>query len=55
MDDKVREQKLKRQNEKLLQMVRYVSSEDCRMQFIYKYFSEVDHKPCGLCDRCQEV
>lgn len=54
IDDEIREAKLKRQNEKLLHMVRFVSSEACRMQYIYSYFSEENHKPCGLCDRCSE-
>lgn len=48
-----RESRLKRQNEKLLRMVQYISTDSCRMQFIYEYFSEADTKPCGLCDNCR--
>lgn len=44
--------RLKRQNEKLLQMVQFVSTLDCRMQYIHKYFSEPDIAPCGVCDNC---
>ncbi len=53
MDDDARVERFKRQNEKLLSVVRWVQSETCRMQGIYAYFGFEDAKPCGLCDTCR--
>lgn len=53
LSDEDREQRRRRQNEKLLSMVRFIGIESCRMQYIQKYFSEKDSGPCGICDNCQ--
>ena len=52
IDDTARSQKLKRQNEKLLNVVQFIKTDQCRAQFIYNYFAESATKPCGLCDNC---
>jgi ATP-dependent DNA helicase RecQ len=46
------EQRLKMQNQKLLEMVKYVKSADCRMINIYKYFGDHEAGVCGRCDSC---
>lgn len=54
LDQKQIDQRLKLQNQKLLQMVQIAQmSTGCRMQEIYKYFG-FDHEPCGKCDLCLE-
>ena len=45
--------RLKKQNEKLFDMLQYTKLEECRKQYIYKYFG-IDHEPCGFCDNCEE-
>lgn len=55
IDETSRQARFKRQNEKLLSMVQYVNTSECRMQYIYNYFSEINHKPCGLCDNCENA
>lgn len=47
----LREAKLKAQQMKLLEMLRWVQSDECRMQTIYAYFGEAA-EPCGHCDNC---
>lgn len=37
---------------KLLNLVQLVQTADCRKVFIYKYFSEGEFEPCGMCDNC---
>jgi ATP-dependent DNA helicase RecQ len=53
IDDTQRSEKLKRQNEKLLEMVRFIGAQGCRMQYIYNYFGEENSGPCGKCDNCR--
>jgi ATP-dependent DNA helicase RecQ len=39
---------------KLLSLVQWFRSEECRKVGIYRYFGwHVDLKPCGFCDRCE--
>jgi ATP-dependent DNA helicase RecQ len=52
IDEPNRDLRQKKQNEKLLSLVRWVNSDECRMVGIYNYFSETNVKPCGLCDNC---
>jgi ATP-dependent DNA helicase RecQ len=47
------ELRLKGQHMKLLDLVRWAQSEECRMQIIYKYFGNTDAQPCGVCDNCK--
>ncbi|MEK6554815.1 MAG: RecQ family ATP-dependent DNA helicase [Bdellovibrionota bacterium] len=59
----LREARMKRQNEKLLQMINWVQAEECRMRLIYEYFGEgrvadgavesVVRYKCGVCDNCK--
>ncbi len=45
---------LKEQDEKrLLAMQAYATSEECRGQFIRRWFGEQDPPECGRCDRCR--
>lgn len=39
---------------KLMSLVQWFRSEDCRKVEIYKYFGWTDSEPCGFCDRCDE-
>jgi ATP-dependent DNA helicase RecQ len=58
----LREARLRRQNEKLLQMINWVQSDQCRMRLIYEYFGEGRDQAagevgepytCGVCDNCR--
>lgn len=40
LDSELREARLRRQNEKLLQVIQWVKSDECRMVQIYQYFGE---------------
>jgi ATP-dependent DNA helicase RecQ len=52
LTDQLVQQRLKVQNEKLLEMVRFSSlKEGCRMSFVLEYFGEFK-KSCGICDLC---
>ncbi len=46
--------KLKSQNEKLLSMVQWAKSDECRLQSIYSYFDFQTSDVCGHCDNCQK-
>ncbi len=39
---------------KLMSLVQWFRSRECRKVEIYKYFGWDDTKPCGFCDRCEE-
>ena len=39
---------------KLMAMVQWFRSEECRKVGIYAYFGWPDAEPCGFCDRCEE-
>jgi ATP-dependent DNA helicase RecQ len=47
--------KLLNDNKKLLSMVNYFRGEGCRRVFIAEYFGFHDEKPCGNCDRCDNM
>jgi len=51
-DDEILEEKLRRDNMKLLAMVRYARGEGCRRTFISDYFGFPGAPPCGNCDGC---
>ncbi len=40
---------------KLMAMVQWFRSENCRKVEIYKYFGWANSEPCGFCDRCEEA
>lgn len=48
----LRDIRLKRQQQKLLTLIQWIDTEECRMQSIYKYFGEA-RSACGICDNCQ--
>lgn len=45
-------EKLERAYDKLDEMENYVFEEDCRSEFILKYFGDREAVPCGICDNC---
>jgi len=44
--------KLKVQNKKLLDMVQWADSKECRVKLVHEYFSQ-GCDPCGVCDNCK--
>jgi superfamily II DNA helicase RecQ len=48
---KERKQQLQR---KLMSLVQWFRSENCRKVEIYKYFGWPNRDRCGFCDRCEE-
>lgn len=40
---------------KLLSLVQWFRSEECRKVGIYRYFGWHNETPCGFCDRCEET
>ncbi len=44
--------KLVSDNKKLLSMINYFKTEECRRVYISEYFGFHDEKPCGNCDNC---
>jgi ATP-dependent DNA helicase RecQ len=51
-DDLFMKEKLLNDNKKLLSMVNYFKSNECRRVFISDYFGFPGEKPCGNCDNC---
>ena len=52
LDNKLYEEKLKKDSMKLLGIVNYFRSENCRRQSIESYFGFDNEPECGNCDRC---
>jgi ATP-dependent DNA helicase RecQ len=52
MDIDFLKEKLLSDNKKLLSMVNYFKSDECRRVFISDYFGFPGEKPCGNCDNC---
>jgi ATP-dependent DNA helicase RecQ len=50
-EEKLKE-KLMNDNRKLLSMVNYFKTNECRRVYISEYFGFHDEKPCGNCDNC---
>ncbi len=48
------EEKLLRDNKKLLSVVEYTKAQKCRREYISNYFGFYDRKVCGNCDVCTE-
>jgi ATP-dependent DNA helicase RecQ len=51
-DEEMLREKLMSDNKKLLSMVNYFKTDDCRRVYISEYFGFHDEKPCGNCDNC---
>jgi ATP-dependent DNA helicase RecQ len=55
-DEYIQEDHLKNRLEQqrliLLEMVKFVQTEECRLKFIYSYFGKSEHSTCGICDNC---
>ena len=39
-------------NKKLLAVVNYIKTENCKRVYISEYFGFYDEVPCGNCDSC---
>lgn len=54
LDKKLFDIRLRRQNEKLLQVSHWAQSKElCRQQSILKYFGHLQSQKCGICDVCE--
>ncbi len=53
-DEKRLTLKLQNDNKKLLSVVNYFKTENCRRVYIAEYFGFYDEQPCGNCDICTE-
>ncbi len=51
-DEEMLQEKLMSDNKKLLSMVNYFKTNECRRVYISEYFGFHDEKPCGNCDNC---
>ncbi len=51
-DEEILQEKLMSDNKKLLSMVNYFKTDECRRVYISEYFGFHDEKPCGNCDNC---
>jgi len=51
--EEMMKEKLLNDNKKLLSVVNYFKTEECRRVYISEYFGFHDEKPCGNCDNCQ--
>lgn len=47
--------KMNMQNKKLLELVEWIKSTDCRKQRIYQYFGLKTPGPCGFCQNCGAI
>ncbi len=54
-DDEMLKEKLLNDNKKLLSMVQYFRTEDCRRVYISDYFGFKDETACGNCDNCETL
>lgn len=52
LDEDHYKEKLLSDQKKLLSVVQYFRTEECRRVFISEYFGFFDEPPCGNCDRC---
>ncbi|MEM7015287.1 MAG: RecQ family ATP-dependent DNA helicase, partial [Verrucomicrobiota bacterium] len=54
LDERALIAKRKLDEEKLQAMIRYSYADDCRQEWILRYFGEDSPAPCGSCDVCQD-
>jgi ATP-dependent DNA helicase RecQ len=47
------QEKRRRDEQKLKQLIQWVYAPSCRQQWILRYFGERNSKPCGRCDVCR--
>ncbi len=52
LDEKIYKNKLKTQNQKLLDVLQWAESKECRASSVHAYFSQ-SSRPCGVCDNCK--
>lgn len=52
LDREALEEKERRDRDKLDKMVAFAYANECRQQWILKYFGEEESTPCGSCDQC---
>ncbi|MCB9206489.1 MAG: ATP-dependent DNA helicase RecQ [Ignavibacteriales bacterium] len=53
-DENRLKEKLMNDNKKLLAVVNYFKTENCRRVYISEYFGFFDEQPCGNCDNCRK-
>jgi len=54
LDNKALDEKRKRDEQKLKQVLQWVYAQNCRQQWILRYFGEIQSPACGKCDACRE-
>ncbi|MGE0762672.1 MAG: ATP-dependent DNA helicase RecQ [Bdellovibrionales bacterium] len=52
LEQRLHEIRARVQNEKLLQLVQWMTIDTCRKVRIYEYFGHDNRQPCGMCDVC---
>ncbi len=50
----VYEDRAKNDKDRLVEMMHYAETVDCRMQIVRSYFGYEDGEPCGRCDNCEQ-
>lgn len=55
LDETLHHERMKGQQKKLHEMVRYARATNCRMREIHAYFGFAESQVCGICDRCREA
>jgi ATP-dependent DNA helicase RecQ len=49
-----REERARRDHERLETMMRWAETTECRTRFLRRYFGEPEGEPCGHCDNCRD-
>lgn len=55
IDTRALDEKRERDEQKLKQVLQWVYAQNCRQQWILRYFGELKSPACGKCDACQEA
>ncbi|MEQ9825800.1 MAG: RecQ family ATP-dependent DNA helicase [Puniceicoccaceae bacterium] len=55
LDIRALDEKRKRDEQKLKQVLQWVYAQNCRQQWILRYFGELKSPACGKCDACQNA
>ena len=55
LDTQALQEKRSRDEQKLQQVLRWVYAQNCRQQWILRYFGELTSETCGKCDACKEA
>jgi ATP-dependent DNA helicase RecQ len=55
IDSQALQKKRERDEQKLKQVIQWVYAQNCRQQWILRYFGELQSEACGKCDACKEA